>query len=110
MKRFYLFLSILFLTIFMSSCSNDPSNPSPEEGYSKLIIKAETKSANEPTEKIIFTGDDILWFNGTTKEIRFKDNYYQQNSISLYANINLDPGFRCQLPNFQLTGILLQYN
>ena len=41
MKRFYLFLSILFLTIFMSSCSNDPSNPSPEEGYSKLIIKAE---------------------------------------------------------------------
>ena len=87
MKRFYLFLSILFLTIFMSSCSNDPSNPSPEEGYSKLIIKAETKSANEPTEEIIFTGDDILWFNGTTKEIRFKDNYYQQNSISLYANI-----------------------
>ena len=87
MKRFYLFLSILFLTIFMSSCSNDPSNPFPEEGYSKLIIKAETKSANEPTEKIIFTGDDILWFNGTTKEIRFKDNYYQQNSISLYANI-----------------------
>ena len=71
----------------MSSCSNDPSNPFPEEGYSKLIIKAETKSANEPTEKIIFTGDDILWFNGTTKEIRFKDNYYQQNSISLYANI-----------------------
>ena len=62
----------------MSSCSNDPSNPSPEEGYSKLIIKAETKSANEPTEEIIFTGDDIL---------RFKDNYYQQNSISLYANI-----------------------
>ena len=50
MKRFYLFLSILFLTIFMSSCSNDPSNPSPEEGYSKLIIKAETKSANEHTE------------------------------------------------------------
>ncbi len=44
MKRFYLFLSILFLTIFMSSCSNDPSNPSPEEGYSKLIIKAETKT------------------------------------------------------------------
>ena len=87
MKRFYLFLSILFLTIFMSSCSNDASNPSPEEGYSKLIIKAETKSANEPTEEIIFTGDDILWFNGTTKEIRFKDNYYQQNSISLYANI-----------------------
>ena len=35
-----------------------------DNGDRELIIKAETKSANEPTEEIIFTGDDILWFNG----------------------------------------------
>jgi hypothetical protein len=41
----------------------------------------------DKTAQIVFTGDDILWYNGSTKELRFKNNYAikqkTQNSVAL---------------------------
>ena len=100
MKGVSLILSVLLFTVFMSSCANDEQNPSPEDSYSTLMVKADTKSAgmksiSESVEQIILTGNDILWFNETTNEIRFKDNYYLQKSISFYTDIKfyLDDDF-----------------
>ena len=36
----------------------------------------------ETAESIVFTGNDILWFNESTKEIRFKDNLSMQAAFS----------------------------
>ena len=92
MKGISLILSVLLFAVFMCSCTNDEQNPSPEDGYSKLMVKADTKStsmksANESEEKTLLTGDDILWFNERTNEIRFKDNYDLQKSIPFYTDI-----------------------
>lgn len=87
MKSISLFLSILPSVVFMNSCSNTDLNPAYNDGYSQLIVKIETKSNSGSEEQVVFTGDDLLWFNGTTKEIRFKDNYFQQKNISLYADV-----------------------
>jgi len=39
-----------------------------------IIVRASSDDATKIVEAIIFTGDQMLWFNETTKEIRFKDN------------------------------------
>jgi hypothetical protein len=41
-----------------------------------------TEATGPNDEPIFFTGSDILWFNGTSAEIRFKDNITQRNKIN----------------------------
>ena len=38
-------------------------------------------------EPVVFTGSDILWFNETTKELRFKDNFAMKNVFSGFRAI-----------------------
>lgn len=92
MKRFYLFLSVLFIAIVIGGCTNNEPDLSSEEGYSKLTVKTgiksgDTKSVGESTENVLFTGSDILWYNESTNEIRFKDNYYQYQYIPFHTDI-----------------------
>lgn len=105
MKRFYLFLSVLFIAIGMCRCTNDELNLSSEEEYSKLAVKTaikanDTKSVDEPAETVLFTGNDILWFNEATNEIRFKENYYQ------YKHIPFDTDIKFYLENEYLFSLI----
>jgi hypothetical protein len=62
---------------------------------SSIIVKAAkvgevaTRSTveNEIEEPVVFTGGDIVWFNETTKEIRFKENFLNapSNNVVIYA-------------------------
>jgi hypothetical protein len=44
-------------------------------------IALRSSSNLNDSEPVIFTGNDILWFNETTREIRFRDNMLNSNNI-----------------------------
>lgn len=53
---------------------------------SKLVVRGSEMAVSSPenpeeVEPVIFTGDDILWFNTTTGEIRFRDNMWSREHI-----------------------------
>jgi len=81
MKKISLLLVTVFLFSLSWSCSDDDSD-GEQSRPSELLFKV-TKTVHNPdiqgeiqeNDSIIFTGDDILWFNETTGEIRFKRNY-----------------------------------
>jgi hypothetical protein len=74
---------ILWCTAMMgfslSGCSPGAEEEIPSTA-SRLIVRTASEevtarsAGGNLSEAIVFTGDDILWFNETTKEIRFKDN------------------------------------
>ncbi len=77
-KIIYLFTVI---AVLMCGCNHGHEDDSPITTTSKLIFKGSDNDLRlrdmAPSDPIVFTGDDVLWFNGTTKEIRFRDNMYQ---------------------------------
>jgi len=65
-----------FGCVLLTGCRSE-SEEIPVQTASKIIIKAanaDLTTINTPTDPAIFTGNDILWFNETTKELRFQDN------------------------------------
>ncbi|GHT58645.1 hypothetical protein AGMMS50239_03580 [Bacteroidia bacterium] len=61
---------------------------------SKLVARASngeiaTRSSSDSnnSEVVIFTGNDILWFNETTREIRFRDNMLISNDIRIWRTV-----------------------
>ncbi|MDR1436732.1 MAG: hypothetical protein LBI65_01305 [Candidatus Symbiothrix sp.] len=74
---------LLFIAIvWMSGCTppdNGEIQPDVKDTKSRILFK----SANgTDADTVAFTGDDILWFNETTMEIRFKENIAQRNKIN----------------------------
>ncbi|MDR1937100.1 MAG: hypothetical protein LBQ73_01200 [Tannerellaceae bacterium] len=87
MKKVIL-LAAAFSSLTFFDCARNEPDVTPQ-GSSKLIVKSNlaTKGGDDPgAEQVVFTGDDILWFNGLTKEIRFQDNMTIEGSISLMRN------------------------
>jgi len=54
---------------------------------SSVDIITRSVQNNGVTGEIVFTGNDILWFNETTKEIRFKDNSLYKSAAFSYPSI-----------------------
>ena len=83
-------LSVIMMCILFTGCNKNDEETT--QIPSALIFKGATNEVSprsgevstfsEDAESVIFTGNDILWFNGTTKEIRFKDNMYQKQTLS----------------------------
>jgi hypothetical protein len=84
MKKVIL-LATAFICFLTGGCSTLDSNieeaPNDADG-SGIIVRATSveMAANNTFEsdelgQVVFTGNDILWFNEITKELRFKDNY-----------------------------------
>jgi len=75
-------IKMLLLLIYALSGGCRPASDEMQElTSSRIIVKAisdggATRSATEGTvtKDTVFTGNDILWFNESTKEIRFRDN------------------------------------
>jgi hypothetical protein len=68
----------------LASCNKTPEIDSGTT--SRLVCKASNeemavRAAGNDAEQVVFTGDDILWFNASTKEIRFQNNILQKDII-----------------------------
>ena len=77
-----------FALFLLSGCHPD-SEEIPEQTSSAIIVRslsdaASTRSSlmsDVASSQVVFTGEDILWFNETTKEIRFKNNVSNINPV-----------------------------
>jgi hypothetical protein len=64
----------------------------PLQNGSSIIVRASNAeervaTRSEASDPVVFTGDDIVWFNETTKELCFKNNFSNSpiNNSGLYA-------------------------
>ena len=95
MKKNILLLTTL-VCVLSSGCSSDPmyvGESSLMDMTSKIIVRdplSETveSSASDVKGQVVFTGDDILWFNETTRELRFKDNNAKKTVVSTHKTLS----------------------
>lgn len=78
---------LLILSLMFTSCSNDDGSDKNNFSSSALIFKATIATNSQgsvitkalPTQGtdtiFLFSGKDIAWFNETTGELRFNDNF-----------------------------------
>ena len=95
-KIIILFTTILF--VLSSGCHSHVAEYGMMLGgafTSKIIVRASkaefatgSTTGSEALGQVIFTGDDILWFNETTKELRFKDNLLSKPVVLDHAAIS----------------------
>ena len=87
MKQIFLFTTVL--CIIISGCSNEPFDEDvlALDATTGIIVRAstmETIASSDLKEPVVFTGNDMLWFNGTTREIRFNNNISMK---AAFANV-----------------------
>jgi hypothetical protein len=91
------FKAVLFypalICLLLSGCSQEAEEiPSQGESASEIIVRAapnaEAVAVRSITEPVVFTGDDILWFNEATKELRFKNNFAESPSNNPFIRHN----------------------
>ena len=84
---------LLICTLLFSFCSCSDSELPKDVQKSKItaIARYITSKANsngsEP--KLLFTGDDIAWFNPTSREIKFTTVKSEPFSLPMYAQIDI---------------------
>ncbi|MDR1525312.1 MAG: hypothetical protein LBS79_08700 [Tannerella sp.] len=92
MKKTVLLILIAFISLSPGGCRPE-AEEIPSQITSGIIARAsnaeEVATGSEgvttksnAVEQVVFTGDDILWFNGTTKELRFKDNLSNKSILA----------------------------
>ena len=81
MKRNIVFktLPVIATAVFLcGGCHPGTEEEISGQTTSQLIVKAESKDvvtrSADGQDVVVFTGNDILWFNESTREIRFRDN------------------------------------
>jgi hypothetical protein len=91
-KRISLFIAVWCFLI--SGCAEDftakdASTPSVSETAAGIVVRASNEEPNTRStirstvdEPVVFTGNDILWFNETMKELRFNDNFSKKDVFS----------------------------
>lgn len=75
-----IFITSLFaasICLLLNGCANGTvakdALPEINSNTSNIIVRA-SNGESGALGPVVFTGDDILWYNETTKELRFKDN------------------------------------
>jgi hypothetical protein len=86
---------VLAVTVFalLSGCRPEAEEETTNQ-TSQLVARASNEeivlrnsNGSNDSEPVIFTGNDILWFNESTKEIRFRDNMLNSNNIRNWRSI-----------------------
>jgi len=90
-------IAITSLAMSITACSNDdreaekPFTTNPVESsklYACGITQTETRGVTDAAN-VVFTEDDILWFDVNTREIRFRDTMEPlRETIPLLAGVN----------------------
>lgn len=82
MKKLCYFISFLFLLLTFAGCENDGTL---NENSEIVVVGLGHKVYNLPLgNEILFTGNDIKWFNRDTKEIRFYDHSSFKEKLEQY--------------------------
>ena len=89
-----LFATLVLFFLILSGCRPD-SEEVPARATSAIVIRTfnneiSTISSvrNDALGQVVFTGEDILWFNETTKELRFNNNVSNRSSVLSNAAIS----------------------
>ena len=81
---------LLFVTLvlLLSNGCHPGSGEIPEQTSSAIVVRTlnedvltRSTASNDALGQIVFTGEDILWFNETTKELRFTNNLTNRPSV-----------------------------
>lgn len=80
--KYWLFICM----VFFSLCSCGDTETSGDELTSKITAVNITSSADESESGILFTGDDIAWFNAKSREIKFTA---EKLSLPMYSKIDI---------------------
>ena len=83
-----IWLSATLGLLLLGGC-HPSSEELPEQTLSAIVVRsfndvATTRSEvinNDAAGQVVFTGEDILWFNETTKELRFINNASNKPSV-----------------------------
>lgn len=97
MKRVSLLISFLVFVLF-SGCEKNENEVTFDS--SKIVaVGVDTKAATDRSAQssladnnIVFTGDDILWFNSKTREIKFKEMSSPIGVLPMYKEIQFKMG------------------
>lgn len=85
MKKLCFCLSFLVLLLVFTGCENDGTLNGKSE---IVVIGLGNKIYSWPAaSEVLFTGDDILWFNKETREIRFHDASVFEDKLVHYEKI-----------------------
>jgi len=110
MKKIFLW-SIATLCYVLYGCSFEPENELTD--LSGIVVRAsleevKTSGLYPSEEPIVFTGKDILWFNESTKELRFNNNLHMKSVFANFLNVEVikfyiegEYAFSC---NFHVSG------
>jgi hypothetical protein len=80
-KAFYISLMTISVACYGCSVADEADDPSSNPTSSALLFKIVPTIAGGGLDTLILSGDKIEWYNGTTKEVRFTDNYAISQSI-----------------------------
>ena len=84
MKKVIL-LFISFICLLSSGCRSEIAEAIAQQKVSSRIIarasSTETTDKRDTKGEVVFKGEDILWFNETTKELRFTDNFSKKTIL-----------------------------
>ena len=79
--------SVTLALLLISGCHPD-SEEMPNRTPSAIVVRSfddvvsmRSAASNEAVGPVVFTGEDILWFNETTKELRFINNASNNPSV-----------------------------
>lgn len=84
MRKAYVYLSFVMLLLVAGGCESD----SRLDGQSNIYVVGLGKaySGIGTGEDALFSGNDILWFNERTEEIRFREGFWDKG-LSMYETI-----------------------
>ena len=98
MKKLCYFISFLFLLLTFAGCENDGTL---NENSEIVVVGLGHKVYNLPLgNEILFTGNDIKWFNRDTREIRFYDHSVFKEKLDPVSYTHLDVYKRQEFPVF----------
>ena len=89
MKKLILLFTTL-VCVLSNGCSIGPTDNSIAEELKSMTTKIVVRAPLSENVKgqVVFTGDDILWFNETTRELRFKDNNAKKTIVSTHKTLS----------------------
>ena len=92
-KILFMYFTALCFTFYGCSemiVSEQPALDASDVSRSGIIVRASldetaAKTPKPAEEPVVFTGNDILWFNESTKELRFRDNTAMKSVFSKFS-------------------------
>lgn len=89
-KSLFRIIGLIACIVLVASCSDDDENnyvPSKINVYGIEMSRAQDKDA-----QLVFTGDNIDWFNPDTREIKFKNIEPSASIFPVYSKIEFRIG------------------